>query len=136
VGLYAVEVIESNKITRLLKPRIKSYTESCEKTANHIALGGADAVMGWEVFGRWEPNKIETILLKPGEIPRISYIPIAVSTFAKNKNNAENFVNFVSSETGKKKFKDHGYIIEEKEARKYAPQASIGGEYLLPQEWQ
>jgi len=135
VGLYAVEVFETNKLTDLIKPRIKSYTESCEKTANLIALGGADAVMGWEVFAKWEPDKIETILLKPEEIPRISYIAIAVSTFAKNKKRAENFVNFVVSSAGKKAFKENGYLTDEQDARRYAPQAVIGGEYILPQGW-
>ncbi|HPD61384.1 MAG TPA: molybdate ABC transporter substrate-binding protein [Thermodesulfobacteriota bacterium] len=135
VGLYAVEIFETNKLADLIKPRIKSYTESCEKTANLIALGGADAVMGWEVFSRWEPEKIETILLKPEEIPRISYIAIAVSTFAKNKKLAEDFVNFVVSPAGNKEFKDKGYLTDEHDARRYAPQAVIGGEYVLPQGW-
>ena len=135
VGLYAVEVFETNKLTDLIKPRIKSYTESCEKTANLIALGGADAVMGWEVFAKWEPDKIETILLKPEEIPRISYIAIAVSTFAKNKKRAEDFVKFVVSSAGKKEFKEKGYLTDEQDARRYAPQAVIGGEYVLPQGW-
>ena len=135
VGLYAVEVFETNKLTDLIKPRIKSYTESCEKTANLIALGGADAVMGWEVFAKWAPDKIETILLKPEEIPRISYIAIAVSTFAKNKKRAEDFVNFVVSSAGKKEFKEKGYLTDEQAARRYAPQAVIGGEYVLPQGW-
>jgi len=135
VGLYAVEVFETNKLTDLIKPRIKSYTESCEKTANLIALGGADAVMGWEVFAKWAPDKIETILLKPEEIPRISYIAVAVSTFAKNKKRAKDFVNFVVSSAGKKEFKEKGYLTDEKDARRYAPQAVIGGEYVLPQEW-
>lgn len=135
VGLYAVEIFEANKLTSLIKPRIKSYTESCEKTANLIALGGADAVMGWEVFAHWAPDKIETIFLKPEEIPRISYIPIAISTFAKNKKLAEDFVNFIVSPGGRQKFKDRGYITEEQAARKYAPQAVIGGEYKLPEGW-
>jgi len=135
VGLYAVEIFETNKLTDLIKPRIKSYTESCEKTANLIALGGADAVMGWEVFARWEPDKIETILLKPEEIPRIAYIPIAVSTFAKNKKRAEDFVNFVVSSAAKKEFTEYGYLTDEQDARRYAPQSVIGGEYVLPQEW-
>jgi len=135
VGLYAVEVFEHNHLSSLIKPRIKSYTESCEKTANLIALGGADAVMGWEVFSHWEPDKIETIFLKPSEIPRISYIPIAVSRFAKNKKQAKDFVNFVVGYEGKEKFKAKGYITDEPEARRYAPEAVIGGEYLLPLGW-
>jgi molybdate transport system substrate-binding protein len=135
VGLYAVEVFEGSELSSLIKPRIKSYTESCAKTANIIALGGADAVMGWEVFAHWEPTKIETVLLEPEEIPRISYVAVAISIFSKNKEQANNFVNFVASPAGRKKFQERGYITDEEEARKYAPQAIIGGEYALPQGW-
>jgi molybdate transport system substrate-binding protein len=136
VGLYAVEIFEANRLTSIIRPRIKSYTESCEKTATLIALGGADAVIGWEVFSKWEPDKIETVFLKPEEIPRISYIPLAISTFVKNRKAAKDFLNFVVSGEGKKAFKDRGYLIEEQEARAYAPNAVVGGEYILPREWQ
>ncbi len=135
VGLYAVEVFEASNLTAIIKPRIKSYTESCAKTANIITLGGADAVMGWEVFAHWAPDKIETVFLKPEEIPRISYVAIAISIFSKNKEQAEDFVSFVVSPAGKQKFKEMGYLTEEEEARKYAPHAVIGGEYTLPQGW-
>ena len=135
VGLYAVEVFEASDLSSLIKPRIKSYTESCAKTANIITLGGADAVMGWEVFGHWEPTRIETVFLTPEEIPRISYVAIAISAFSKNKEQAKDFVDFVASPAGRKKFRERGYITEEDEARKYAPQAMIGGEYTLPEGW-
>ena len=135
LGLYAVEIFEANHVSALIKPKIKSYTESCERTANIIALGGADAVMGWKVFQEWNPNKIQTILLKPKELPRISYIPIAVSTFTSNRKLAEEYLQFVVSPESRAIFKKWGYITEEQEAKKYAPQAKIGGEYTLPEGW-
>jgi molybdate transport system substrate-binding protein len=136
VGLYAVEIFESNDLTALVKPRIKSYTESCARTANTVAIGGADAVMGWRVFEHWNPERIETVLLKPEQIPRIAYIPIAISTLSRKRELAEEFITFVVSPDAKKIFRKWGYLTEEKEARAYAPEARIGGEYTLPQGWQ
>jgi len=135
VGLYAVEIFEANGLSTLIKPKIKSYAESCARTANIIAIGGADAVMGWRVFQNWNSERIETVPLKPEEIPRISYIPIAISAFSKKREAAEKFIEFVISPEGKNFFKKWGYIVDEQDARKYVPKAQIGGEYQLPQGW-
>lgn len=135
VGLYAVEVIEHAKLTGEIKPRVIGYAESCEKTANLVALNGADAVMGWSVFESWSPEKIETILLQPDQIPRIGYVPIAVSTLSKNVDLAKKFVAYACSDKGKKIFEKWGYLTREEDARKYAPNAAIGGDYVLPAGW-
>jgi molybdate transport system substrate-binding protein len=136
VGLYAIEIFEANGLSGLIKPRIKSYTESCARTANTVAIGGADAVMGWRVFEHWNPERIETVLLKPEQIPRIAFIPIAITTFSKKKELADKLITFVTSPDAKAIFKKWGYLTEEKEALAHAPQARIGGEYVLPEGWQ
>src|SRR4030043_1853128 len=88
VGTYAVEIVERN-LSPFEKERFKknlvNYTESCEKTANAMALKAVDAVLGWRVFQYWDPQRIETIYLKREEIPRIGYIPIAISKFTRDK---------------------------------------------------
>jgi hypothetical protein len=45
----------------------------------------ADAVTGWSAFEHWDPARIQTIRLPAAQIPRIGYIPIAISKFTKNK---------------------------------------------------
>jgi molybdate transport system substrate-binding protein len=135
VGLYAVEIFEANGLSAQLRPRITSYTESCARTANTLAMGGADAVIGWRVFQFWNPRRIRTVLLKPEQIRRIAYIPIAVARFVRNRELAEKFVHFATSPFAKSILKRHGYILEENEARRYAPDARIGGDYKLPEGW-
>ncbi|MBN2467428.1 MAG: substrate-binding domain-containing protein [Deltaproteobacteria bacterium] len=135
VGLYAVEIFETNNLSSPIQPKIKSYTESCARTANTIAIGGVDVVMGWRVFQYWNPDRIETVLLQAEEIPRICYIPIAVSRFSANKDRAVHYAEFIISSQSRKIFEKWGYITNEQEARKYAPHAAISGEYSLPQGW-
>jgi molybdate transport system substrate-binding protein len=135
VGLYAVEILQHTNLEATVKPRIIGYTESCAKTANIVALNGADAVLGWRVFESWNPEKIETVLLHPDQIPRISYMPIAVSTLSKNVELARQFIEYACSEKGKKIFEKWGYLTHEVNARKYAPNATIGGDYALPEQW-
>jgi len=71
VGLYAVMVLTHNKLADQVKPNIVTHAESCEKTAQLVALGTVDAVLGWRVFQYWNPEKIKTIMLTPEQIPRI-----------------------------------------------------------------
>ena len=97
-----------------------------------MALKKVDAVIGWDVFSQWNPGRIETIFLRPDEIPRLAYIPAAVSTYARNKAGAQKLVEVLASAEGRAIFARRGYAVTETEVRKYAPGALIGGEYKLP----
>ena len=139
VGTYAVEIIEKNldpSHKEKFKKNLVNYTESCEKTANVISLKAVDAVLGWRVFQYWDPERIETIYLKPEEIPRIGYIPIAISKFTQNKDLAQKFVDFLFSPDGKTIFRKYHYLMDLPEARQFTkPNTPVGGEYVLPDEW-
>jgi molybdate transport system substrate-binding protein len=139
VGTYAVEIIEKNLTStekKNFKRNLVNYTESCEKTANVISLKAVDAVMGWRVFQYWDPERIQTVYLKPEEIVRIGYIPIAVSRFTKNRKVAEEFIDFLLSSEGKTIFKKYQYLMDPQEAQRFATSSTpIGGEYKLPQDW-
>jgi molybdate transport system substrate-binding protein len=139
VGTYAVEIIEKNLDSshkEKFKKNLVNYTESCEKTANVISLRAVDAVLGWRVFQYWDPERIETIYLKPEEIPRIGYIPIAISKFTQNKDLAQKFVDFLFSPDGKTIFRKYHYLMDLPEARQFTkPNTPVGGEYVLPNGW-
>jgi len=139
VGTYAVEIFEKNltldEKTKVRK-NIINYTESCEKTANAIALKAVDAVLGWRVFHFWDPDRIETVYLRPEEIPRIGYIPIAISKFTRNKALAQKFIDYLLSPDGKSIFRKYHYLMDLREARAFTrPDTPVGGEYILPKEW-
>jgi molybdate transport system substrate-binding protein len=136
VGLYAVEIMEKNNIATMARSNIKTNAESCEKVAQLVALGMVDAVFGWSVFSSWNPDKIETILLKPQEIPRIGYIPIALSSASKNPDAARQFIAFLKTDEARAIFKKWGYLVTEADARKYVlPATPVGGTWELPQSW-
>jgi molybdate transport system substrate-binding protein len=139
VGTYAVEIIEKN-LTLDEKAKVRkniiNYTESCEKTANAISLKAADAVLGWRVFHFWDPDRIETIYLRPEEIPRIGYIPIGISKFTQDKALAQKFVDFLFSPDAKATFRKYHYLMDLHEARHFTrPDTPVGGEYILPDRW-
>jgi molybdate transport system substrate-binding protein len=139
VGTYAVEVVERNfnpQEREHFRRNLVTMVESCEKTANIISLKGVDAVLGWEVFEAWDPERIERVLLKPEEIPRIGYISAAVSRFTKDRARAERFVNYLVSPESQSVYRKHGYLMSVEEARKFTlPNTPVGGEYELPDIW-
>jgi molybdate transport system substrate-binding protein len=132
VGLYAVEVLERNGLLKQVQQNIVTHAPSCSATASLVAMQKVDAVIGWRVFSKWNPDKIEAVLLKPQEVPRLAYIPAAISTYSQDKKGAQRFINFLISAEGQKIFAQWGYIATEQEARTFASQAEIGGEYRLP----
>jgi len=139
VGVYAVEIIEKNMPPaekEKFKRNLVNYTESCEKTATVLSLKAVDAVVGWRVFQYWDPERIETIYLKPEQISRIGYLPIAVSKYAQDKESAQKFINFIVSPQGKGIFRKYHYLMDLEEARRYTqPNTPVGGEYALPRDW-
>lgn len=139
VGLYAVEIIEKNLSVAekaALRKNLVNYTESCEKTATAISLKAADAVIGWGVFQFWDPTRIETVPLARREIQRVGYIPIAVSSYSKNRQLAQKFIQFLSSTEGAAIFRKHHYFMTPEEAFTWIGEKKpVGGEYQLPRQW-
>jgi len=139
VGVYAVETVERNldrKEKALLRRNIVNFTESCEKTATAVSLGAVDAVLGWSVFEHWDPKRIETVKLKPAEITRVGYIPVAVARCSNSPERAKAFISFLTSAEGRRIFASHHYFLTPEEAFAYIGEKKpVGGEYTVPSEW-
>jgi len=132
VGLYAYEILEYNNLLEEVGENILTYGESCSKIASLVALKSVDAIIGWRVFSKWHPDTIDIVYLKPEQIPRLAYIPGAISTFTEDRENAQKFLDFLVSPQGQEIYRKWGYIAIESEAREFAPSAKVGGEYELP----
>jgi molybdate transport system substrate-binding protein len=135
VGLYAAEILERAGLSQSIRPKIATYAESCAKTAQLVALKSVDAVIGWRVFEYWEPEEIETIYLGSDQIPRVGYVPIAVSGSSEQPALAQQFIDFIASDEGRAIYAKWHYLTTEEEARELAPEATVGGEWELPEEW-
>ena len=132
VGLYAIEILEYNSLVNDVGKNVITYAESCSKTASLVALKSVDAIIGWRVFSKWNPDTTDVVYLRPEQIPRIAYIPGAISTYTEDRESAQKFLDFLISPQGQAIFSKWGYIVTESEARKFTPNAEIGGEYKLP----
>ena len=132
VGLYAVEILEKANLLKDIGKNIVTLGGSCSKTASLIPMKAVDAIIGWRVFTKWNPETTDVVFLKPEQIPRIAYISAAISTFSKHPEEAKKFIEFLTTKNAQQIFAKWGYISTEKEAKKFAPDAKIGKEYKLP----
>lgn len=136
VGLYAVEVLEHAGVADDVRPNIATHAESCAKTAQIVATGQVDAVLGWRVFTYWDPERIETVLLPRNEVPRIGYIPAAICRSSREPELARAFLAFLTSAEGQAIYRKWHYLTTEAEAREFAlSDTPIGGEWPLPATW-
>lgn len=139
VGAYAVEIVEQHLAPderEAFRRNLVNYTESCEKTATAISLKMADAVIGWSVFAHWDPERIETVRLRKEQVPRIGYIPIAVSRFTKDRAAAQAFIDFLTGPEGRAVYARHHYFATAADAAAWLGEAKpVGGEYAVPEGW-
>lgn len=139
VGAYAVEIVEREFTPdekAAFRRNLINYTESCEKTATAISLKMADAVIGWSVFEHWDPERIETVPLAQEQVPRIGYLPVAISTFTKDRAAAQAFVDFLAGPDGRAVFAKHRYFATIEDAAAWIGASKpVGGEYEVPREW-
>lgn len=136
VGLYAVEALEREGLSARVRPNVANWAESCEKTAQMLSLGLVDAVLGWDVFDDWDPDRIETVLYPPDRVPRIGYVPAAVSAFAAEPDLARRFLAYLTGPEARAVFRRRGYLATLEEARALArPETPVGGQYPLPEGW-
>jgi len=134
VGLYAYEILEYNGLIDEVREAgtIVTHAESCSRAASFVAFKSVDAILGWRVFSYWNPDTIDVVYLKPEQITRLAYIPGAISTFTEDRESAQSFLDFLASPEGQEIFSKWGYITTEDDARQFATNAEIVGEYELP----
>ncbi len=139
LGAYAVEILEKNftpEQKKAFRKNLINYTASCAKTATAVSLHQVDAVIGWRVFGHWDPRRIETVPIKASRLVRIGYIPIAVSRFSRHPELAKRFIDFLLSSEGRKIFAKYHYFPSAQAAEKWiGAKKPVGGEYKVPKEW-
>ncbi len=132
LGLYAVELLEKNHLLRPVMRNVVVYGGNCSRLVNLVTMKKVDAIIGWRVVHFWNPEAMDFIPIGEKSLARISYIPIAIPVYARDREESQRFIDFVVSEEGKNLYRKHGYVTDKTTARSFANQAAIGGEYSLP----
>jgi len=124
VGKYAVDILNGTGLWEQVKPNIVTYASSCSNVASLVVTKLVDAVIGWNVFYNWTPDKVDIVYLKPDQIPKIAYIPIGITKYADDPISAQKFIDFMLSSQAQAIFAKYGYFATLNDAQKLAPLAT------------
>ena len=111
LGDVSDEILKKAGLEQQVKKNCISYASSCELTQQMVQLGEVDAIIGWDSFKSWAPDKIDVVKL-PKKLLRVRNIPAAVSVYSKQRKEAGEFINFLTSSKGKAIFAKHGYSVK------------------------
>jgi molybdate transport system substrate-binding protein len=131
IGAYAAELLEVNNLTskeslwKAVKPNIVAYADSTSSLASIVAGGSVDAAIGWSVMGYWDTSTTDIVMINATKIPRIAYIPAAISTYTEDLEKAQDFLNYLVSSDAQAVFERDHYFTTVAEAQQYAPNALV-----------
>lgn len=111
LGDVSEEILEDAGLLERVRANVASYAASCEDTLNMLLLGEADAIIAWDAYPRQHPEKIDGVDL-PAHLVRVRNIPAAVITWSDQREQAERFIEFLTSEEGKQIVSRHEYTVE------------------------
>lgn len=111
LGDVSAEILENAGLLAAVRKNVITHAKSCEQTQQLVQLGEVDAVIGWDAFQQWAPDRIDVVPI-PLEYARPRTIPVAVSVYSTQRGAAQRFIDFLTSAEGKAIFSKHGYSVE------------------------
>jgi molybdate transport system substrate-binding protein len=111
LGDVSEEILKKAGLEEQVKKNVITYAGSCELTEQLIQLGEVDAIIGWDSFKSWAPDKIDLVKIPP-KLVRVRNVPAAVAAYSKRQKAAADFVAFLTSKQGKAIFSKHGYSVK------------------------
>lgn len=103
------EVASKSGLIEQIRKNIKEFADGCGAVVALINQKKVDAVIGWDAFQKLWPATLDVVDL-PRELQVFRSTGIAVIQFSKNKETAKQFIDYVTSEAGKKIYRSYGWI--------------------------
>ncbi len=135
LGQYTVELLAHNGLLDATMPNVVGFGASCSSVTDMAAMGSVDAVISWRVVERWNQARLDLVELEPGQVPRVSWIPVAVSSHSARPELAQRFVDWLRSPAGQQAYAEAGYATSVEQALQWAPGAVVGGDVVSPEGW-
>ena len=107
IGRLANKILEKNGIGDAVLDNIVVYGTTVNALILYVSNGDVDAAITWEETVLFVPNETEIIEI-PAEENIIQTIPIGTLTFSENRESAEEFIDFVTSDCGKAVYEKYG----------------------------
>jgi len=106
IGKLSDKILEKNNLTDLVIPNIVGRTATVNEICIDISLEQVDAGITWEDL--YNPESMEIVYI-PNDENIVKIVPIGCLSVSTNKEGAQKFIEFVTSEEGKEIFRRHGF---------------------------
>ena len=112
IGKTTAKILEKNNLTIDVEKNVVVTSTTVNQLLTYLITGQVDATIIWEDMTYWEEGngKIEVITI-PSDQNMVSTVPIGITSFAKDKDAAQKFAEFIVSEEGKKIWKKWGFEV-------------------------
>ena len=108
IGKLGDRILEKNGIKDAVRDNTVVYGTTVNALILYVSGGDVGAAITWEETVLFAPNETEAICVPESE-NIIQMIPIGTLTFSENKESAEEFVDFVTSDYGKAIYEKYGF---------------------------
>jgi len=110
IGVVSECVLRDSGLYKQVLKNVVMRAGSVAELGNAIKLDALDAAIVWDAVASWYPQDADIIPI-PKQVNMVSTIPFGVLKFARNREVARQFVQFVASSKGKRIFQKHGYCL-------------------------
>ena len=108
IGRLTDKILEKNGIADAVLDNTVVYGTTVNALILYVSGGDVDAAITWEETVLFAPNET-TVIKIPAEENIIQTIPIGTLTFSENKESAEEFIDFITSDYGKAVYEKYGF---------------------------
>jgi molybdate transport system substrate-binding protein len=139
MGQYAAELVESIRDVRRFGERVRELVvampPSGPEAVELVELGEAEVAIAWRVMQQWDPVFLDAKDFDPEEILRVCRVSVGRTAFCRDVEAAKDFLDFLAGPDAQAILAKWRYITRRADARRAAPEATIGGEPHVPPQW-
>lgn len=106
IGKLSNQMLEKNGLSETVLPNVAVRTATVNEIGVDVSLEQVDAGIIWEDL--YDPDYMDRIDISKEE-NIIKIVPIGMLSFSTNKDLAQEFIDFVTSDEGKEIFRKHGF---------------------------
>ena len=93
-----------------IRPNINYYANGCVAIVEAVATGEVDAAFGWTAFKHLEADRLNVIEMPPAQ-QVLRGMAVGMLSFAKDKEKAKHFMNFLASPASREFYKEFGWCV-------------------------
>jgi molybdate transport system substrate-binding protein len=119
LGKLAPQMFGKAGLSGEIEKNILTTASDCQSMLTMLVMGSIDAAILWNFYGTSAADKVDVVFLPPEQLTGIGEIQMAVTTYCQNEKSAQQFIDFMASDSSQGIFKKYGYLVSSEEVSQY-----------------